>query len=114
MDSTLFFVYDTNSNTRFLVDSGASISLIPRSLVPGDMVGPINHASKLVTANGAKIVSYGTLQKRLDLGLGTSFEWSFTIADVSMPILGADFLRRHYLLVDVKNKRLVTDRKSVV
>ena len=29
------------------------------------------------------------------------FEWTFLLADVSMPILGSDFLRHHHLLVDV-------------
>ena len=43
----------------------------------------------------------------VELGLAKSFKWSFTIADVSKPILGADFLRHYGLLVDLKCKRLM-------
>lgn len=35
------------------------------------------------------------------------FTWTFTIDDVSLPLFGADFLRAHSLLVDVKERRLV-------
>ena len=35
------------------------------------------------------------------------YQWSFTIADVSRPLLGADFLRTNSLLVDLKGRRLV-------
>ncbi len=37
----------------------------------------------------------------------SAFEWRFTIADVAHPLLGADFLQVHSLLVDVEYKRLV-------
>ena len=35
------------------------------------------------------------------------YYWKFTIADVSRPLLGADFLRSNALLVDLRRKRLV-------
>ena len=43
----------------------------------------------------------------LEFGLAKSFEWSFTITDVSKRIIGADFLRHYGLLVDLKCKRLM-------
>ncbi|ROT64517.1 hypothetical protein C7M84_017545 [Penaeus vannamei] len=38
---------------------------------------------------------------------GRSFTWDFIIADVKTPLLGADFLGHHGLLVDVANRRLL-------
>lgn len=35
------------------------------------------------------------------------FEWEFTIAEVSYPILGTDFLSNFELLVDIANQRLI-------
>ena len=42
----------------------------------------------------------------LDLGLRHTFQWIFIIADIHTPIIGADFLREHGLLVNMKHKRL--------
>ena len=36
-----------------------------------------------------------------------TYQWTFTIAEVSRPLLGADFLRSNALLVDLQRKRLV-------
>ena len=50
--------------------------------------------------------TFGT--RRLALQFGSRrFEWNFLLANVSMPILGADFLREHRLLVDVAGARLL-------
>ena len=37
------------------------------------------------------------------------FSWPFVIADVRKPLLGADFLAHHSLLVDVSKRRLVDE-----
>ncbi|GBM36611.1 Retrovirus-related Pol polyprotein from transposon 17.6 [Araneus ventricosus] len=38
---------------------------------------------------------------------GRLFNWNFTVADASRPILGDDFLERYGLLVDIKNKKFI-------
>ena len=43
----------------------------------------------------------------LNLGLRRPFQWIFVIADVKNPIIGADFLAHHNLLVDLHHQRLV-------
>ena len=43
----------------------------------------------------------------LDLGLTRKYKWPAIIADVSKPILGADFLRQSDLLVDLTRERLI-------
>lgn len=51
----------------------------------------------------------------IDLGLRRNFKWDFVIADVSTPIIGADFLQNFDLLVDVKREKLIdnTTRQEI-
>ncbi|VDL64901.1 unnamed protein product [Hymenolepis diminuta] len=51
-----------------------------------------DHPLILAAANGSPIKTYGQKSVNLDLGLRRTFRWIFTIADVSKPIIGADFL----------------------
>lgn len=43
----------------------------------------------------------------LDLKLRRAFRWTFIIANVKQPILGADFLSHYELLVDLSSKKLI-------
>ncbi len=100
----LFYVTDRSTGLRFLVDTGAEVSLIPAS--PSDrrhrQAGPA-----LQAANSTSIATYGFRSLTLDLRLRRSLPWLFTIADICSPILGADFLQHFQLLVDLKHRRLV-------
>ena len=49
----------------------------------------------------------------MDLGLRRSFKWNFVVADVSKPIIGADFLIYYGLLVDLKNKQLYDSKTEL-
>ena len=51
-----------------------------------------------MTCSGSRIIPLQFGSKR--------FQWTFQLAPVSVPILGADFLRHHHLLVDVAGGRL--------
>ena len=63
-------------------------------------------SNNLTAANGTRIQAYG--QKTIALQFDQrNFCWTFTAAEVSQPLLGADFLRAHSLLVDVKGQRLL-------
>ena len=53
----------------------------------------------LQAVNTTTIATYGTRSLTLDLGLRRTFRWLFVIADVRIPILGADFLKYNCLLV---------------
>ena len=61
----------------------------------------------LFAANSTPIPTYGLHSGDVDLGLRRKFRWSFVIADVPEPILGADFLMKHNLLIDLRNKQLI-------
>ncbi|KOX80085.1 hypothetical protein WN51_08989 [Melipona quadrifasciata] len=45
----------------------------------------------------------------LDLGLRRPYTWKFTVAQVQQPIIDADFLQYHGLLVDLRNRRIIDD-----
>ena len=80
---------DGNSNKRFLVDTGASVSVFPASYKH-------KHSgirtSSLIAANASNIATYGS-RYITTLGLNSrNYTWSFIIADVKTPLLEADFL----------------------
>ena len=52
----------------------------------------------LVAANNLTITTYGTSKRIVDVGLKREYSWTFIVADVKQPILGADFLIHHNLL----------------
>lgn len=102
--ATVFFLHDPITGLRFLVDTGAA-----RSLLPASQWKRINQPQpdvRLTAANGTPIRTYG--RHRLDIRIGDRrYGWSFLVADVTLPLLGADFLANYKLIVDVSRGRLV-------
>ncbi len=96
----LVYINDQLTGRRFLVDTGAAFSILPhQSSKPAAGQG-------LVGPNGSAIRCWGESAVKLQLA-GQHFTWNFLLADVSMAILGIDFLRTHNLMVDPANCRLV-------
>jgi len=95
------FVTERISETRFLVDTGADVSVVP--------VLPQNRRNKykitLSAANGTPMATFGQKLLQLDLGLRRNFQWLFHIAEVSKFILGTDFLSHFNLLVDIRTRK---------
>ena len=90
---------------KFIVDTGASISIIPASRLNGVTLNPTTVS--LTTANGEKIKCYG--QANLEIGIPSlkrSFSWTFVVADITNPLLGFDFLNEFGLIIDCKNKTI--------
>ena len=101
--SRLFYVVDRDSGTRFLIDTGAQVSVIrPR---PEDLRSA--SSVNLVAANQTPIKTYGERSLTLNLGLRRSFTWVFIIADLPQSIIGIDFLQHFNLMVDPSGYRLV-------
>ena len=96
---------DPVSKLSYLIDTGAQVSVLPPRSEDRDR-SPVNNM-QLQAVNGTAIRTFGQRSMAVELGLAKSFEWSFNIADVSKPILGADFLRQYGLLVDLTCKRLM-------
>jgi hypothetical protein len=93
----LLFVKDNISDKLFLVDTGATCSVLPcqATETPDGL--------HLVGANRSRIDMWGRATKCVRV---RSFEFSFILAAVPGPIGGADFLVRYHLAVDVADKRL--------
>ncbi|KHJ39911.1 retroviral aspartyl protease [Trichuris suis] len=89
----LLFVSDQLSSRRFLVDSGAAVSLFPVAALPKKRQP--DSVSLLQAANGTSIATFGTVQLSLHLGLTKPLQWRFLVARVQQAVIGADFLQ-HY------------------
>lgn len=103
--SRRLFISDRKTKIQYLIDSGADFSVIP----PNNKNLP--HQSLMYAANGSPIKCYGTKIISIDLGLRRQMTWEFVIADVTKPIIGADFLYEYDLLIDVRRKKLI-DKKT--
>ena len=104
VSTNVFFVLDYLTGISFLIDTGTCRSLLPKSMVhSGCSPGTDIH---LIAANGSRIINYGYKFLQLSFS-GSTFQWQFIIAEVSIPLIGADFLSHFHLLVDVINRRLI-------
>ncbi|RTG87493.1 uncharacterized protein DC041_0006144, partial [Schistosoma bovis] len=108
-NSRLFYIQDRTTGAQFLVDTGAEISVVPPF---NEERKNINPSLVLRAANKSDIKTYGKRQLSLDFGRGASYRWNFVIADVSMPIIGIDFLCNFDLLVDSRRHRLINGSQT--
>ncbi|XP_058448895.1 uncharacterized protein LOC131428853 [Malaya genurostris] len=109
-DGRRLVIYDRTTNYRFLIDTGSDVSILPatRQEKNGTLAAHSLHA-----ANGTKITTYGTKFLNTDLGLRRRFLWNFIIADVTIPIIGADFIAHFGILVDLKHQRFLDGRTGL-
>ena len=96
------FITDSNSGRCFLIDTGAQESVIPAT----GREKPFPTTDQLQAANGTPITTYGAISVTHHLNNHT-YSARLVKADVKRPLLGADFLRQHNLLVDICGKRLI-------
>ena len=99
----LFYVHDSHSNTKFLVDTGAEVSVVPPTRTERSRPQGI---FTLQGVDGTQIATYGVRSCTLNIGLRRTFRWVFIIANVKQAILGADFLHHFGLVVDVRQHTL--------
>lgn len=110
LGNTRLFLFDERTNQRYLVDTGADISVLPPTSAERRNIPSVFN---LVAANNTNIQTYGQRNITLSLGLRRQFPWTFTIADVAKPIIGADFLSYYGLLVDLHGRVLI-DRLTCI
>lgn len=102
-DSRLFYITDATSGQRFLVDTGAEVSVLPANSCDRTQA-PLCH---LQAINKSSIPVYRKKSLMVNIGLRRAFRWIFLVANVSHAILGADFLSHFGLLVDMARKRIL-------
>ena len=96
-------VHERLSGRLFLADSGADVSVFPAS--ESDKLASEGSCS-LRVANGSGIMTYGTSTRHLDFP-GVNLKHKFVLADVTWPLLGADFFDTHGLCVDFEGRRIL-------
>jgi hypothetical protein len=89
----IVYLQDSKTNQKFLVDTGAAVSVLPHTSKEPSSGPPLSGV------NGKAIPSWGSVGKTLNFGIRT-FLCTFILAAVSKPILGVDFLSANRLLVD--------------
>ena len=95
---------DSLSNIKFLIDTGADVSIVPATASQRTLP-PILH---LYAANSTKIPVYSNRTLQV-----TSTSAIHSSGHTTLEILGADFLRHFNLLVDIKGRRLVDPLTSI-
>lgn len=105
MASKRLFVNDKSTKYHFLIDTGADVSIIPATKTQKEKQTP--YQSNLYAANKTPIQIYGRKTLTLDLNLRREFTWTFIIADIQMPIIGADFLSNFNIIIDIKNSKII-------
>lgn len=108
--SRRLFISDKINSLRFLIDTGAEVSVVPQHRfkefkAKAELV--------LAAANGANIYTFGYKTLQIDIGLKYSFKHTFIVAAVDYPIIGADFLFQYGLLLDIRQRKLVEKQSNM-
>ena len=101
--SKLLYVADKNHKCKYLIDTGAAVSVCQNLALTGFLDAD---CLPLVAANNTTINTYGNSKRVVDVGLKRAYPWTFIVADVKQPINGADFLIHYNLLVDLRSRCL--------
>ena len=104
ISTNAFFLLDTHTGLQFLINTCACRSLLPKSKVHSGCTTGTD--TNLIATNGSRILTYSCKTLQLSFA-GSKYKWDFIVADVSTPIISADFLTNFNLLVDMANRRLV-------
>jgi len=89
----------------FLVDSGAERSVIPFCLVPSSIIFPSDLKLQDVNKNSIKV--FGQVSVNLFVpDLAKHFSVNFIVTNTK-PILGADFMTKYSLVLDMKNNKII-------
>ena len=91
--SKFLYVADKRNKCKYLIDTGAAVSVLPKSCA-----NRTTDTLPLVAANNTTITTYGTSKRIVDIGLKREYAWTFIIADIVQLIIGAD-LHIHYSLI---------------
>ena len=96
----IYWLASTVFKCRYLIDTGAAVSVLPKSCANGILDAD---SLPLVAANNSTIHTYGNCKRVVDVGLKREYPWTFIVADVQQHIIGADFLIHYNLLVDLRS-----------
>ena len=101
-DKNLFFVKDSKTHLKFLIDSGSKRSVLPCWRPDGHPTT----SGYLKAANGSNVPVYECVNLELSLNMNRIFAWEFCKARVQFPILGMDFLKYYGVIINTSNGTL--------
>lgn len=111
-DNSNYFVRCAISGLYFLIDTGASLSFLPRTWAARTQATvQKDKLAHVVVADGRKIAIDGFTKLTISVG-PPAIDWKFYVTSVDMRILGCDFFVELDLLIDVKNERLLSRTSS--
>jgi len=95
-----------------LIDTGADISIINRDYVDKLGIEIENSDTKITFANNSQ--SYALGKVNLKLKLNKNIDWNFLVVDrlPVMAILGSDFLEKHYVTIDYREKTFTLEGRK--
>ena len=105
LQSNTLSVEDRKSGLSYLVDTGAEVSVYPATAQDRRTLQPSNTLS---AANGTSIRTWGKRTLSLVLDSKRQYTHQFYLANVTRPILGADFFTANGLAIDLRGKRLLS------
>jgi hypothetical protein len=103
------FISDKISKRRFIINTVSDLCVFPRKLIP--------QPRYVLTKTSARLTALpsphtdGCLS--VNLGLRRELSWRFVMANVTQPLIGAEFLSHFGLSVDCRNNRMLEDVTSL-
>ena len=92
------------TDTSFLIDTGASISLCPLSFADADAIAPLGPTDTVRTVGGTALPVVGKCVMPVHLeNLETTHEFWITSVELRSPLLGLDFMKPRGMNVDLKD-----------
>jgi len=102
------FKVSPNLFIRFLIDTGASLSIFPARHASALNVMP--SSVKLSSVDGKSVAVHGEVHLSISSSdLRRAYQWCFIVADVAYPIIGADFLAAHKISVNCSQMSIIDD-----
>jgi len=99
---TACFSVNNSRPVPFLIDTGASISIIPPTLCSTQLLSP--SSVSLLSVDNRPLKVFGECQVTLsNKALRRRFTWDVVVAQVSQPIVGIDFLSAKNIIVNCRD-----------
>uniref|UniRef100_A0A5S6R481 RNA-directed DNA polymerase n=1 Tax=Trichuris muris TaxID=70415 RepID=A0A5S6R481_TRIMR len=112
LQSRCLHLTDVRSGTRFLIDTGSAVSLLPlRFKTTANATHTASQAPpqpNLQAINGTPVPVHGYRTMTIYAEALPPLRWSFAIAQVDCPIIGADLISHYKLIVDLDDQRVYT------
>lgn len=99
----LFCVVDTVTGYRFLLDTGAEVSILPGPRLDRPRK---QHTLPLQALNSSPVATYAQRSLTLNLGLRHAYTWLFIVVDIRQTSLRAYLIGFYKSFRDIHSQRL--------